>query len=62
MIQHKAEVINTGESNNSTVNNLQSKNYSPKLTPLCRDLFLYVLKNNNDKNTNFSLDIPPELI
>lgn len=61
MIQHKAEVINTGESNNSTVNNLQSKNYSPKLTSSCWDLFLYMPKNN-DKNTNFSLDILPELI
>lgn len=40
MIQHKAEVINTGESNNSTVNNLQSKNDSPKLTSLCQNLFL----------------------
>lgn len=40
MIQHKAGVINTGESNNSTVNNLQSKNDSPKLTSLCQNLFL----------------------
>lgn len=62
MIQHSAEVINTGESNNSTVNNLQSENYSPKLTPSCQDLFLYTLKNNKDNSTNFSLEIFPELI
>lgn len=61
MIQCKAEVINAGESNNPTVNNLRSKNDSPKLAPSCWDLFLYMLKNNHDKNTNLSTDDLPEL-
>lgn len=60
MIQLKADIISTGESNHSAVNNLQSKNYSPKLTPAWWDLFSYVIKNNF-KNINFSLDILPKL-